>query len=181
MNACRIYSMLIFLLVFIAHLSSYTPLNANMLFIIPLMLLTLPAFFLMLLHAREGYAHLPRTFLTGHTIAPCQSYEDIKYPTSLVLRHIPTALKVLPVLVSLYAFFGGLIYICLLASGSAELVNGAPYLTNHGSLIREITWEEYESLMRLEFRLFSMILLHFATLPWSFFSGAVQYGRKRHR
>ena len=88
---------------------------------------------------------------------------------SLIKEETPKFFVILGVLSLIYTVGNTATSFLILSEGGPHIENGVYCLWNHG-FIREITREEYESLLLVESRFFSGLILAFSAAPMMIFS-----------
>ena len=72
----------------------------------------------------------------------------------------------------LYFFVSFMISFAILHEGGPEIVDGIYYLSNHGSIVHQISESEYYKLLLAERRLFSAALLPFSSIALAYWSSS---------
>ena len=115
----------------VAHVSTFIGINPQR--VVP---------WIWVLHVMIFVVWIPVIVVTGHLVKKGNRKDFWK----LAMQHAPTWMKGLCVVLLVYAFFNFFFTILVLnEEGTPSVINGKKVLHNHGTIIRELSDQEYET------------------------------------
>jgi hypothetical protein len=169
-KTCGIAALIVLALSVVAHLATFVPaIPITMQLVWPLHLATLAMAAAMVFSQMTHYRGLPKPPAKGFFADLFAAQKRDKAVTSKMISLVPSPLRAMCMVAVYYAVLNFVLFFLNMQSGSPSIENGKYFLMSHGTVIREITKEEYRRFQAYEVRGFSGHWIAFSIIPMTYF------------